>query len=219
MVCSEGINLKAGDRQADDEVEMTGANRFRGYLLAAVGSGGALLSLWAPWYQFHIPQAVLDRAQALAGQFGVLGQFIKGYAQAAQALGPIHLTAWDVFKQIDVVLAVAASIGAIFAVLALSGRGRGVGQLIAVAGAIVALVAGYRVVSLPGPSEILNVMYGAYVAIACGVLMVVGGLLAMNAEQREDEWTPTSDGPASWATAPMAEPVLIDSHSVPPPSH
>ena len=99
--------------------EMSRDSQTPGPLLATLGAGGALLSLWAPWYSFQIPQELLDLAAAAAGKFGILGPAIQQYTLQARAMGPYHLTAWDVFHQIDVMLAVVATVAAIFALLAL----------------------------------------------------------------------------------------------------
>ena len=105
--------------------KMSRDSQTPGPFLAALGAGGALLSLWAPWYSFQIPQELLNRAAALAGQFGILGPAIQQYTLQARAMGPYHLTAWDVFHQIDVILAVVAAVAASFALLAFTGRGTG----------------------------------------------------------------------------------------------
>ena len=152
--------------------------------MPTLGAGGALLSLWAPWYSFQIPQELLNRAAAVAGQFGILGPAIQQYTQEARAMGPYHLTAWDVFHQIDVILAVVAAVAASFALLALTGRGTGTGKLVALAGLIVVLLAGYRVIDPPGPAGLLHVIWGAYAALACGVVTILGGLLTARAEDR-----------------------------------
>ena len=185
-----------------------------GPLLATLGAVGALLSLWAPWYSFQIPQELLNRAAAMAGQFGILGPAIQQYTQQARAMGPYHLTAWDVFHQIDVILAVVAAVAAIFALLAFTGRGTGTGKLVALAGVIVVLLAGYRVINPPGPHGLLHVMWGAYTTLACGVLAIVGGFLTARAEEREEQWTPA----ASWPQEPIADPSWAEAGSVPPPT-
>ena len=182
--------------------------------LATLGAGGALLSLWAPWYSFQIPQELLNRAAAVAGQFGILGPAIQQYTLQARAMGPYHLSAWDVFHQIDVILAIVAAVAASFALLALTGRGTGTGKLVALAGVIVVLLVGYRVIDPPGPAGLLHVIWGAYAALACGAVMILGGLLTARAEEREEQWTPT----ASWAPEPAADAAWAEAGSVPPPT-
>ncbi len=185
-----------------------------GPLLATLGAGGALLSLWAPWYSFQVPQELLDRAAAVAGKFGILGPAIQQYTQQARAMGPYHLTAWDVLHQIDVMLAVVASVAGIFALLAFTGRGTGTGRLVALGGVIVVLLAGYRVIRPPGPDGLLHVMWGAYSTLACGVVAILGGFLTARAEEREDHWTPA----ATWSPRPAADSAWPDTGSVPPPT-
>ncbi len=185
-----------------------------GPLLATLGAGGALLSLWAPWYSFRIPQELLNRAAAVAGQFGILGPAIQQYALQARAMGPYHLNAWDVFHQIDVILAVVAAVAAIFALLAFTGRGTGTGKLVALAGVIIVLLAGFRIVDPPGPDGLLHVMWGAYATLACGVVAILGGLLTARDDEREEQWTPA----ASWPQEPAADAAWVEAGSVPPPT-
>ncbi len=186
-----------------------------GPLLAALGAGGALLSLWAPWYSFRIPQELLNRADALAGQAGFLGPFIHQVTQAARVVGPLHVTAWDAFRQIDIAVAVVSSVATILALLALTGRGTGAGRLTALAGSLVVVLAGYRVVHPPGPSGLLHVMWGAYAALACGVLTIVGGMLTARADERDERWPNRAD-PRSQAA--LADPSWAERGSVPPPT-
>ena len=190
-----------------------------GPLLAALGSGGALLSLWAPWYSFHIPQALLNRVDALAGQAGVLGPFIQQVTQEARVVGPMHVNAWTAFHQIDIVIALASAIAAIFALLALTGRGTGTGHLTTLAGALVVALAVYRIVDLPGPSELLHVMWGAYAAVACGALALAGGIVTARADERDDRWPDAAPTRAPSRTpSPAADPSWAEGGSVAPPA-
>jgi hypothetical protein len=200
--------------RVDHVAEMSRDSQTPGPLLATLGAGGALLSLWAPWYSFQIPQELLNRAAAVAGQFGILGPAIQQYTLEARAMGPFHLTAWDVFHQIDVIVAVVAAVAAIFAVLAFTGRGTGTGKLIALAGAIVVLLAGYRIISPPGPDGLLHVMWGAYATLACGAVALIGGLLTADSDEREEQWTPA----AAWSQGPAPDASWGDASSVPPPA-
>jgi hypothetical protein len=103
-----------------------------------------LLSLWLPWYSFQIPASVLDQAEQAGSQFGALAPLIQQGAEVMRQLGPQHLTAWDVFHQIDVALAIAGVVAAGLAGLALTGRATGVSPAIAVAGAVAASLIIYR---------------------------------------------------------------------------
>ena len=140
-----------------------------------------LLSLWLPWYSFQIPAGVLNQAEQAGSQFGALAPLIQRGADLLRQLGPQHLTAWDVFHQIDVALAVAAVLAAALAALAalaLTGRATGVSAVIAVAGAIAASLILYRLLKPPGPSEILHPAWGLWFALAGAGAIVVGGLLS-----------------------------------------
>ena len=124
----------------------------------------------------------------------------------------------------DVALAVAAG-AALLIVVAASGGASGVriergiaGRLIALAGAVVAGIAVYHVVSKPGAgagsfSSIVQVKYGIAVAASGGLLMIVGGLLTARAPQvaafepESSPATPTFEPPqAAVVPDPFAAP-------------
>ena len=147
-----------------------------------------LLSLWLPWYSFQIPAGVLNQAEQAGSQFGALAPLIQRGADLLRQLGPQHLTAWDVFHQIDVALAVAAVLAAALAALALTGRATGVSAVIAVAGGVAASLILYRLLKPPGPSEILHPAWGLWFALAGSAAIVLGGLLS-RAEADEDAVT------------------------------
>jgi len=148
------------------------------YAISALGGLGLLLSLWLPWYSFQIPATVLDQAEQAGSQFGALGPLIQQGADLLRQLGPQHLTAWDVFHQIDVALAVAGGLAAGLAALALTGRATGVSPVIAVAGAIAASLILCRLLKPPGPSEILHPAWGLWFALAGAGAVMAGGLLS-----------------------------------------
>ncbi|HWK18566.1 MAG TPA: hypothetical protein VNR66_14030 [Solirubrobacteraceae bacterium] len=148
------------------------------HAIAAFGGLGLLLSLWLPWYSFQIPAGVLNQAEQAGSQFGALAPLIQRGADLLRQLGPQHLTAWDVFHQIDVALAVAAVLAAALAALALTGRATGVSAVIAVAGGVAASLILYRLLKPPGPSEILHPAWGLWFALAGAGAIVVGGLLS-----------------------------------------
>jgi hypothetical protein len=178
------------------------------YAISALGGLGLLLSLWLPWYSFRIPASVLNQAEQAGSQFGALGPLIQRGADLLRQLGPQHLTAWDVFHQIDVALALAGVVAAGLAALALTGRATGVSPVIAVAGAIAASLILYRLLKPPGPSEILHPAWGLWFALAVAGAIVVGGLLS-RAEADDDVasvGTFTADEVGEWPTAGSVAP-------------
>lgn len=185
--------------------------------LAALGSCGLLGSLWLPWYSFRIPAGVLDQAVQIGQQFGALGPLIRQGAEITRTLGPIDLTAWQVMHQADIFIAVAAAIAGCLALLVVSGRAIGDGRLIAFAGAVGLLVAGYRTLIPPGPDSLLHPVWGAWLAVISGAVVVVAGMLGVSSEAAP-QWTPAP--PASWAAAetpPEPPAAWTTSGSVAPP--
>lgn len=197
---------------------MPTGRRMWGYAMAALGSAGMLVSLWLPWYSFRIPAAAIDQAESLAQQFGTLGPLIRQGAEVARNLGALHLTAWQILHQADIFIAIAAAAAGGLALLACSGRALGAGRFIAVAGAIGLAVAGYRTLSPPGPDSLLHPAWGAWLAVACGVAVLAGGLVAA-IEDSEPEWTAPTPAPSWPASEPLAPQPSIwaTSGSVPPP--
>jgi hypothetical protein len=157
---------------------MATGRRTWAYSLAALGSAALTVSLWLPWYTFRLPTAIIDQAQQLAQQFGVLGPLIKQSADLVRSLGPIHLNAWQVFSQTDIVLVVAGAAAGGMALLTYTGRAAGVARLIAACGGLALALAAYRLASPPGPSGMLQPAWGGYVALVGAATVLVAGLLA-----------------------------------------
>jgi hypothetical protein len=67
------------------------------------------------------------------------------------------------------------------------GAAPGAGRPIALASGAIVAIAGYRVVNPPGPSGLLHLMWGTWVAVACGVPAIVGGMLTAHADERDDD--------------------------------
>src|SRR5207248_8358161 len=82
---------------------MATGRRTWAYPATALASLGLAISLWLPWYSFKLPDALINQAVALSQQFGALGPIVRQGAEIARNLGPIHLTAWQVFQQMDIV--------------------------------------------------------------------------------------------------------------------
>ena len=156
---------------------MDSAQRFWAQVLATLGSGLLLVSLWLHWYSFRIPDSAISQAEHLAGQFGILGPYVDAAAQVVRRAGTLHLDAWQAFGQIDVALAVCGSMAALLAGLTVTGRASGAGRLMAWIGTAAAVLCLYRTVSPPGPSGLLHAAFGAYLALAAAVALVVGGTL------------------------------------------
>ena len=153
-----------------------------GQLLAGVGGLLLLIDTWLPWYRFSFPAAALDRVHAFATSLGgPLGGLVQQGASILHAAGPVDLSAHDVFHAIDVEL-VFLGIAALVVVLGSLTRDtplftNGDGGPLAVLGAAACALVLYRILKPPEPSALLTARYGAYLALACGAAVLVGGLL------------------------------------------
>src|SRR5947209_7656307 len=132
---------------------MSGGTGKFGQSLAALGGGGLAISLWLPWYTIDIPQAALNSVTRLSQQFGALGPLVRSGAQIISQLGPFHITAWQAFKATPDVLLIAAIIGGGLALLALADRAGSTAGLTMLAGAIAAVLVGYRIAVPPGQNS------------------------------------------------------------------
>jgi hypothetical protein len=191
---------------------MEQAERTRlGNTLALLAAGGLIADLSRGWYTFKVPAALLDRADQISSQLGALGPLVREGARELAASPPIGISAWRAFEGIDVTLLMIA-IGVIAAaVLGMSGGVKGLGRLIALAGAIAGALVLYRIAKPPGPSELLSVADGAWIALLLAGGIVAGGVIAA-----------TGAGEASSAPAPRTPVEYVPQHlrqreSVPPP--
>ena len=176
-----------------------------GYVLAALGSAAVVLSLWFPWYTLRIPSTFIIDAEQLSQQFGAFGPLIRQGAELASHLGPIHVNAWQTFKQADVALAIAGVVAGGLSLLAYTGRANGTAAIVITGGVVALVVAAYRTVDPPGPSGLLHADWGAFVAVAGALATVVGGVVTRSGESRSGEgselgWAavPQSSGQAPW---------------------
>jgi hypothetical protein len=195
---------------------MPTGRRMWAYTLAVLGAGGLLGSLWLPWYSLQIPAAAINQAEQIAQQYGALGPLIRQGAELARSLGPVHVTAWQVLQQADILIAIAAAVAGCLALLVISGRAIGDGRLIATAGAVGLVIALYRTLIPPGSNSSLHPVWGAWLAVVSGVVVVLAGLLGA-AGDREPEWTPSPvpswaamqappEPPADWTTTSSVAP-------------
>jgi hypothetical protein len=188
--------------------------------LAFLGAGTLIGSLFAPWYSLQFPAGLIDGiTNQLAPQMGAFGGFLRQSAQLLNSAGPLNLTAFDVFKQLDVALVALGVAAMLLTLMAYTGRAAYVGQMIALAGAVAAGLIAYRIIQPPGPgvltAHLLHVRWGAYVGLAGALLTVIGGRLISREEHRPVILPKT---PASWtpAGAPTLADALPPSRATPP---
>lgn len=166
-----------------------------GHALAAAGGAGLALSLWMPWYTVRFPQSAVNSLSQSTQGFGALGSLIRTGAQLLSQLGPFHVTAWQAFKTMPAVLLVAAVVGGGLALLALSDRAGNTAKVSLAAGAVAAVLVGYRVVDPPVQSSFVHPAWGIYLAAVSALAMLAGGYLASRAGDVE----PTVLGPLAGA--------------------
>lgn len=199
-----------------------------GQSLAAIGGLGLAISLWLPWYTISIPQSALNSVSQFSRQLGALGPLVRSGAQLISQLGPFQATAWQVFKTTPDVLLVAAIIGGGIALLALTDRAGSTSGLTMLAGAVGAVLVGYRMAVPPGQNSFVSPAWGIYVGLISSLAMLAGGFLA---GRESDAYAPSAMAPlpVSYSPAPSsmpwdaAAPVLstaadpVRTHSIAPP--
>jgi hypothetical protein len=182
---------------------MAERRRDYGYWLALIGAVGLIVSLWQPWYSFQIPKFLLDQASQNAQQFGVLGPIIQRGAALLSTLGPLHVTAWQVYTFTPGVLLCVGVVGGGLALLTLTGRAAGGSRLIAGAGLIGIAFVLYRFIVRQ--SDLLHPAWGMYLGLLAAACILAGGLIASSPERTEYRpspmWQPP-DHPAAVAASP-----------------
>ena len=140
--------------------------------LRLAGAAMALLSLWMPWYAVHldtISSQIDARASSLPAGFA---DFAKGLLAAIPQ--NVHVTGWQVMNGGDVAIAFLAG-GLALLTFATADRSISV----AAAAALLAIVA-YHVADPAGPSGLLTLKSGAWVAL-------IGAGLALASTFMDDE--------------------------------
>jgi hypothetical protein len=170
--------------------------------MALTGAIAAIGSLWAPWYALTVTGAVRS---ALTGHVrGVLAPSLAQYAKAGVSVSSPQASAWQIFGQTNVAVAVlglavllvvfaaAGSLGTVLRLdLAIAGS-----ICAALGGACLAIIANRALHPVGGApalhAGVVKVSWGAWIGLAGGVAMVGGGLWAAASGSGEaasdDEW-------------------------------
>jgi hypothetical protein len=157
----------------------------------------------------------LRTGELIAGVCGVLlliVMFFSWYGiggAAGSILGAANIdttvNAWKAFDFIDLVLFVTALVAIGAAVLAASGRSVALpvaaSVVVTVLGIIVTLLVLYRIINQPGPNDVVDVKFGAYLGFLVCLGIAVGGFLAM-----ADEGATPGGGGGTAAAAPPPQP-------------
>lgn len=148
-------------------------------LLGSLMLGG---SLWMSWYRLEIPERVLDQLGQASNQFGAFGGFLRAGVEQLKARGPLEVTAWQAFDGLDAVFLCLALAAAAIALLELSGHrllaAVDDGTALMLLGVVACALVGYRMVDRPGPSEVMALATGSYVALAGSAAILAGGVLS-----------------------------------------
>ncbi len=187
--------------------------RQLGFGVAAVGSASLIFSLWQPWFDFRLPDLIIQQAEQVAHSVGMLAPAVRRAAQVAQRLGTVHVNSWQLLTTTPAVLLVIGVVAGGLSTLALSGRAIGVARVVAGAAAIGVAVALYRIVKPPGMSGMLAPGWGLELALGSAVAVLAGGLLAVADDNRApDTFEPatiTLSGDSDqgmWPTPPSVAP-------------
>jgi hypothetical protein len=123
----------------------------RGHLLAAAGGVALLVVMFLDWYSV-------------------------GGADGVRAVGA---TAWQSFGLLDVLLALLALLGIALAVISAAQRSPALPAAMAVvtcsAGGIVLVLVLYRILNQPGPNDLVEVKYGAFLGFLAVAAIAAGG--------------------------------------------
>lgn len=149
------------------------------WLLSGLGSAALIAGMWAPFYHFDLGalSPFFQQLGSQAQQFGVLAPYISAGAAALSHAGFYDLTAWTVFDSLKIVWLGLGGIALALTMLSYTGRARGVGRLIASAGALAFALVLYRILHRPLPHGIMALGWGAWLMLLAAAAIVAGGRL------------------------------------------
>jgi hypothetical protein len=151
----------------------------------------------------------LRQSDLIAGLGGVallITMFLDWYSLSLAGFVSVGVNAWQAFSITDLILALAALSGIAVAVLTASRRSPALPVAAAVlattVGAFATLLVLYRILNQPGPNELVEVEFGAFLGIVSVLAVGVGGFRAIRDEEGEDTPTPTDVRPAPAPVGP-----------------
>lgn len=175
--------------------------------LRLAGALVVVLSLWLSWYEVRIPDALrraFDPQNADAQLPQGFAAFARGLLDAIPTV--IRVNGWQAFEGADVALALLAGAVAFSVMIDVDPR-----AILAAAAAIAGIVV-VHVLDRPGPSEIVSLKIGPWVALGGAVA------IALSARAETASTTSASSPPGPWAPAPLASDAWTPpAASVPPP--
>jgi hypothetical protein len=154
---------------------------FAGRLLLLAGAAAVAAGLSSPWYRITIPQALVDGISGRLGE-GPVESLARGMLEGVAEMGrrgELTGTAWEAFSWTDVALIVVAVAAAGAVLLRLAGVLERIpsNELMAL-GLAAAALTGFRILNPPGPSEVLEPMWGAWLTLGGCLVIAAGGWLS-----------------------------------------
>lgn len=156
------------------------------------------------------------------GVGGAIGEF------AESAGVDTSVNAWQAFDFVDLILFVTAIVAVGAAALAASGRSVALpvaaSVVVTILGIVVALLVLYRIVNQPGPNDVVDVKFGAYLGFLICLGIAAGGFMAMadegtslgDAARRAQGDTGAGAAPSKPAAPPPPPPAAPPSGGAPP---
>jgi len=135
----------------------------QGQRIAAIAGVLLLIDLWMNWYSVNVS----DRALQLARGAGI-------------TVPDFSASAWQVFSYTDILLAITALVAIGAAAATASGTALPVRltPIIAPLAGVMTLLVLYRIVNQPGPNNVINVEWGAYLGLILVAVVTYGGMRA-----------------------------------------
>ncbi len=146
---------------------------------------GALLmlaGLWAPWYRINLPDGFFGGLAGMVAPADGSGGMFQAFAAGIDDLerqGRLQTDAWGVLTYVDIGIAACAAVAVAALVLTfMEHLDRFPTDLVSVtalaAGGLVVL----RVANPPGPTGILEILWGPWMCLAGAALVLVGSRMA-----------------------------------------
>jgi hypothetical protein len=147
-------------------------------LVALVAALGVILALSRPWYA-PAPELIEEEAAIgdLQGPVDRLADTVSRWASTSTGT-----TGWDALGTWGTVLAVLATLAGIGAIGCLVPSLQGVArEALRYGGLACAGVAVWKLMDTPGPNEVLEPRYGAFVAVGAALVVLTSGSAAASA--------------------------------------